>query len=82
MQQRRYLREYQKKDGSALKKSGKYFSIIGFFIIGAILGAIITRMLDIKAALVAAGILAVPFALMFIDFEKDQLKKQGSGIND
>lgn len=71
-----------KKDGSALKKSGKYFSIIGFFIIGAILGAIITRMLDIKAALVAAGILAVPFALMFIDFEKDQLKKQGSGIND
>lgn len=39
-------------------------------------------MLDIKAALVAAGILAVPFALMFIDFEKNQLKKQGSGIND
>lgn len=70
-----------KKDGSALKNQANIFHY-WFFIIGAILGAIITRMLDIKAALVAAGILAVPFALMFIDFEKDQLKKQGSGIND
>lgn len=59
-----------KSDREALKKSGKYFSIIGFFILGAILGAIITRLIDIKAALVAAGILAIPFALMFIDFEK------------
>lgn len=71
-----------KSDKASLKKSGKYFSIIGFFIIGAILGALITDLLDIKAALVAAGILAVPFALMFIDFEKNLIENQGSGIND
>ena len=58
------------KDKNALKKSAKYFTVIGFFIAGAIIGALVTRALDIKAALVAAGILALPFALMFIDFEK------------
>lgn len=58
------------KDKNALKKSAKYFTIIGFFIAGAIIGALVTRALNIKAALVAAGILVLPFALMFIDFEK------------
>lgn len=58
------------KNGDSLKRSAKYFIIIGFFIVGAIIGAIVTRTLEIKAALVAAGILALPFALMFIDRDK------------
>ena len=45
-----------KKDGNSLKKSLKYFMIIGFFIAGAIIGAYVTRALGIKAALAAAGL--------------------------
>lgn len=63
-----------RKDGDSLKKSAKYFAIIGFFIIGAIIGAFITNMLDIKAAMIAAAILLLPFLLMFID--TDRMKKR------
>ena len=58
-----------KKD-AALKKSLKYFMIIGFFIIGAVTGTAVTRIMDIRAALVAAGILAAAFALMFINGDR------------
>ena len=51
--------------------------IIGFFIAGAIIGAYVTRALGIKAALAAAGILLIPFALMFIDLEKGHITKKG-----
>ncbi len=67
-----FFAAFSEKDTDSLKRSTKYFAIIGFFIVGAIVGAIVTRMLDIKAALVAAGILALPFALMFIDTDKKQ----------
>ena len=66
-----------KKDGNSLKKSLKYFMIIGFFIAGAIIGAYVTRALGIKAALAAAGILLIPFALMFFDLEKGHVTKKG-----
>lgn len=59
-----------KKDAAALKKSLKYFMIIGFFIIGAVTGTAVTRIMDIRAALVAAGILAAAFALMFINGDR------------
>ena len=52
--------------------SKKDFFIIGFFIAGAIAGAFAARLLNIKAALVAAGLLAIPFALMFVDQDKKQ----------
>lgn len=65
------------KSRTSLKKSLKYFIIIGFFITGAITGAIVTHALDIKAALVVAGILFIPFALMFIDSEKANRIQQG-----
>lgn len=61
-----------KKDRISLIKSAKYFFIIGFFIAGAIAGAFAARLLNIKAALVAAGLLAIPFALMFVDQDKKQ----------
>lgn len=44
--------------------------IIGFFIIGAVTGTAVTRIMDIRAALVAAGILAAAFALMFINSDR------------
>lgn len=74
------FRSVRKKDKTALSKAAKYYAIIGFFIAGAAAGAFITNLAGIKASLAAAAILAIPFCLMFIDFEK-RGKKRTKGVD-
>lgn len=49
-----------------IKNSAKYFLIIAFFIIGAVLGSIFTGVLGAESVFVCCGILAVVLLLMFI----------------
>ena len=53
------------RDKVALHKSLKYFCIIFFFIIGACVGTILTKIFTIKAILFAEGLLTVVIVLMY-----------------
>lgn len=55
----------ENKDKNYLKKSLHYFGIIVFFVIGAVLGTLITNKVGIKAVLVCTVALLVVFILMF-----------------
>ena len=57
----------QTKDIDTVKKSLKYYGVILFFILGAFIGAAVSDILSGKAVLVCCVILAVGFAVMFIE---------------
>lgn len=50
-------------------KTVEYYGVIGFFVVGVMLGGFITPLLMEQAVLVAAGILALVFAILFIEEE-------------
>ena len=54
------------KDKQAIKKSLQYYGIILFFILGAIVGTVITRIFMEKSALVACVLLLAVIVIMFI----------------
>lgn len=53
------------KDKKAIHKSLQHYGIILFFIVGAVIGTALTRMLAEKAVLVVCGLLAAVFVIMF-----------------
>lgn len=53
------------KNKNAVWKSLQYYGIILFFIVGAIIGTILTKQFDIKSVLFAAAVLLIPFVMMF-----------------
>lgn len=57
------------KDKQHLKKGVVYYIIIASFVFGAVIGALIVRILDVKAILVACALLLFSFALMFKERE-------------
>lgn len=59
------------KDSRVRNKSLQYYGIILFFIIGAALGAILTKILIEKAILFNCVVLIFVFAIMFIKEEKE-----------
>ncbi|MGN0361178.1 MAG: YoaK family protein [Hominisplanchenecus sp.] len=54
------------KDRKAIQKSLQYYGIILFFILGAVIGTVVTRIFLEKSALVVCVLLLVVFVLMFI----------------
>ena len=54
------------KDNRRLRKGLQYYGIILFFIVGAIVGTIITRIFMEKSALVACLLLLAVIVIMFI----------------
>ena len=57
------------KDKALLRKSLHYYYIILVFAAGAALGAVLTRQIGEKTIWIAAGLMAVGFALMFLKEE-------------
>ncbi len=55
------------KELGELQKSLWYYSVIAFFILGALIGALLVLLLNVYAILFACLLLAVVFALLFID---------------
>ncbi len=55
----------EKKSRPLLKKSLQYYGIILFFIFGAAMGTLLTGLFSGRSILFAAGILTVPWILMF-----------------
>ena len=55
------------KEPGELQKSLWYYSVIAFFILGALIGALLIRLLELHAILFACVLLAAVFALLFID---------------
>ena len=53
------------RDKTSIKKGLIYYSIIAAFVVGAVIGAVLTRQLDVKAVLVACAFLLISFLLMF-----------------
>jgi uncharacterized membrane protein YoaK (UPF0700 family) len=60
-------------DKGALKHGLLYYGIIACFVVGAIIGNFCIGALAEKAILVCAAILALAFAMMFVDREKNAL---------
>lgn len=58
------------KNRNELQKSLQYYSIIIFFILGAVIGALLTNSLGSKTIFFPCGVLAVVFALLF---KKEQI---------
>lgn len=57
---------FQVKEPKLLKKGLQYFQIILFFIIGAIVGMILTKLFGVYAVLFSCILLLVVFVLMFV----------------
>ncbi len=55
------------KNLSDLQNSLRYYGIIVFFVIGAVIGALLSRMFYMNAIFFACAVLAVVFALLFIE---------------
>ena len=53
------------RDRAALQKAGAYFAVIGFFTLGAGLGAVLTRVWHERTIWLSCALLAVSFLLMF-----------------
>ena len=63
----RYVTE---RDPVLLHSAGKYFGIIGFFVVGAVISTIVTKLIGTYAVVfTAAGLIAV-FIMMFVSPEK------------
>lgn len=60
----------QKKELQILKKSLLYYGIILFFIIGAVIGNFVIKILGQYTILISSILLFLTFAVMFIDSEK------------
>ncbi len=60
------------KDKFHVQKSIQFFEVILIFILGAVLGAVITGIYGVKSVLFAAVPLIVCFVIMFIDTEKEE----------
>lgn len=56
------------KNPADLQNSLRYYSVIVFFVLGAVIGALLTRILGVNAIFFACAVLAAVFALLF--FEK------------
>ena len=54
-----------KKDKSIAIRSLTYYGINLFFVIGAIVGAVVTKYLDVKSVFIASALLIIPFIMMF-----------------
>lgn len=59
-----------KKESLALKNCFLYYGIILFFIIGAVIGNFVIRLLHEKSILFCSALLIIAFTFMFIDQEK------------
>lgn len=55
------------KNLSDLQNSLRYYGIIVFFVVGAVIGALLSRMFYMNAIFFACAVLAVVFALLFIE---------------
>ncbi len=55
----------EKKDKKIALRSLTYYGINLFFTLGAIVGAVATKFLDIKSILIASALLVIPFIMMF-----------------
>ncbi|WMJ83451.1 YoaK family protein [Oscillospiraceae bacterium LTW-04] len=55
------------KNPDDLQNSLRYYSIIVFFVIGAVLGALLTRTFGMNAIFFACVVLAAVFALLFVE---------------
>lgn len=60
------------KNKQSLRKGLLYFSVIMFFVAGAVVGNIFVRLVNEKAIFICCVILLIAFAMMFIDREKEQ----------
>ena len=63
----------QGRDWAALHRAGAYFAVIGFFILGAGLGAVLTGLWRERTIWLSCALLAVSFLLMFRQ-EKEEEK--------
>lgn len=63
------------KDKIARKKSLQYYGIIFMFIVGAIVGVLITRAYGEKSVMVVCLLLLLVFVLMFIPMSEEKQKK-------
>ena len=61
------------RDWAALHRAGAYFAVIGFFILGAGLGAVLTGLWRERTIWLSCALLAVSFLLMFLQ-EKEEEK--------
>ena len=61
------------RDWAALHRAGAYFAVIGFFILGAGLGAVLTGLWHERTIWLSCALLAVSFLLMFRQ-EKEEEK--------
>lgn len=55
----------KKKDKKITLRSLTYYGINLFFALGAIVGAIATKFLDVKSIFIASVLLVIPFIMMF-----------------
>ena len=60
------------KDKEARNRSLQYYGIILFFIVGAVIGTILTRKFQEKAVLVVCLLLLTVFVIMFIPFQEEK----------
>lgn len=68
-----YISKYRNTGDKELLCNGlKIYGIILFFIVGVVLGVAVTKLLSNFAVLVAVGLMAVVFVLMFVDREKNE----------
>lgn len=59
------------RDKETAKKGILYYGIIFCFVVGAVLGNFFVKMMQTKAILVCAGILAVAFCMMFVEKKEE-----------
>lgn len=63
------------KNKKALRKSLIYFSIIVTFIIGAIIGSYVIRIVQAKAIMTCTGLLLIVFILMFFNEDEPDIEE-------
>ena len=64
----------RKKNKQIALRSLTYYGINLFFKLGAIVGAVITRFLDVKSIFIASALLVIPFIMMFKPSENVEYK--------
>lgn len=64
----------RKKNKQIVLRSLTYYGINLFFTLGAIVGAVITRFLDVKSIFIASVLLVIPFIMMFKPSENVEYK--------
>ena len=64
----------RKKNKQIALRSLTYYGINLFFTLGAIVGAVVTKFLDVKSIFIASVLLIVPFIMMFKPSENVEYK--------